>query len=358
MFDANDMITSLEGFKIGMMNQATGGSYDDKEYREIRALLLSKQEISHIVPQFVKTCRSLSDFWPYIKEKSGTYAGRREFLSEEINPLLDFYEKIKINKDNITINTDSYFLGEEIGVGGYGRVYLYWHKQLEINFAIKFLAPSFIPEEEQNEYNNRFFREAKMLFNLNHRNIVRFYDTGLIGTTPFIKMEYIDGYNVYEFIKKYSILSFDKSLVPVTHMLEGMSHANSFGYIHRDIKPSNILFDINSKLFKIIDFGVGAYIEHELYTKLTRTGENIVGNTYTAPELIENPTLKDKRSDIYSIGAMWYQLITGMIPKGSGIEAALLERGLTEPQTNIILKCLAPINKRFLSCEEVLEAIK
>ena len=358
MVDFDDMITTLESFKLGMISQATGGSYDANEYKEIRTYLLSKQELNHLIPQFIRTCRSLIDFWPYIKEKSGTYAGRRAFLADELNPLLDFYEEIKIKKDTISINTDSYALGDEIGRGGYGRVYKYWHKQLEINFAIKFLSPIFVPAEERVEYNNRFFREAKMLFNLNHKNIVRFYDTGIIGTTPFIKMEYIEGYNIYEVMKKYGVIRFEKSITPVTHILDGLSHANSLGCIHRDIKPSNILFDIPSKLFKIIDFGIGAYIEHELHTKLTRTGEGVVGDTYTAPELIDNPHLKDKRSDIYSVGAIWYHLLTGATPKGSGLDTVLSERGLKEQQVKIVLKCLAPIDKRFSSCDEVLEEIQ
>lgn len=358
MLDINDIEITLESFKLGVISRATGGDYDKADYQKIRNYLLSAPEIKHLIPTFIKMCNTPDEFWQYIKAQYGTYAERRTFLADEINPIIEYYANIRRKDDVININSDSYELGDKIGEGGYGSVYKYWHKQLETNFAIKFLEPKHIPLDEIQEYHRRFFREAKMLFLFNHDNIVKFYDTGLMGDIPFIKMEFIEGYNLYKLIEKYSLLPFDKSLVPITQLLEGLSVAHSQGVIHRDIKPTNIMFAVNSKKFKIIDFGIGAYIEHELYTKLTKTGENIAGNSYTAPELLENPELKDLRSDIYSIGAIWFYLLTGMPPKGSGLLKTLLNVGVCEAQAILILRCLDSIDDRFSSCDEVLNAIR
>jgi len=357
MFDINDMEITLESFKMGLITRATGGNYGTEDYRSVRDYLLSVQEIKDLLPKFVKVCHNPDEFWQFIKNEFGSYSERRTYITNELNPLIDYYAEGRRNDEIIKVNSDSYELGPEIGSGGYGTVYKYWHKQLEINFAIKFLEPKFTSQDDKDEHHKRFFREAKMLFSLNHDSIVRFYDTGLIGNTPFIKMEYIEGCNIYGLMKKYGILKYEKSLVPIRQILEGLSHAHLLGIIHRDIKPSNIMFDTESKRFKIIDFGIGAYVEHELYSRLTNTGENIAGSTYTAPELLENPKLKDIRSDIYSVGALWYHLVTGLTPKGSGMGKHLLDFGLSSQQSGIILKCLESIEERYPSCDDVLSAI-
>ena len=248
-----------------------------------------------------------------------------------------------------------YEIGERIGGGGFGEVFKYHHKLIDLDFAIKILNPSFVPEEEKEDYNNRFFREAKILFTLDHPNIVKIYDTGMIRDKPFIKMEYINGINIDEFIQKYSKVNFKRSLKPIIALLEGLSYAHKKGIIHRDLKPRNYMVTLDGK-FKIIDFGISAYLESELYTRLTRTGEQIAGGIYTDPELTNNSKLKDVRSDIYSVGALWYYLLTGRAPAGSDVRQYLIDSSeITKFQADIIMKCLSQnINNRYSTCDELL----
>ena len=111
--------------------------------------------------------------------------------------------------------------------------------------------------------------------------------------------------------------------------------------------------------FKIIDFGISAYLETENHSKLTKTGESVAGGAFTDPALIDNPKLRDIRSDIYSVGAIWYYLLVGISPAGGDIRQTLLNTSnISALQSEIILKCLSrKIEDRFSSCEEILEII-
>lgn len=261
--------------------------------------------------------------------------------------------------DSFSTNVDSYELGERLGHGGFGVVYKYRHKLLDHDFAIKMFEPVFVSNDENIEGEKRFFREAKVLFQLNHANIVRVYDIGRIKGRPFIRMEYVDGHTLQDFIALYSPVSFERSKKPIVALLTGLSYAHKAGVIHRDLKPSNVMVTKDGH-FKIIDFGISAYIENENHSKLTKTGERVAGGQYTDPILMTNPKLRDVRSDIYSVGAIWYFLLTGQAPLGGDIRRTLLATdNTTELQAEIILKCIASNPKdRFQSCEEILEILQ
>ncbi|MNI62902.1 Serine/threonine-protein kinase pkn5 [compost metagenome] len=137
-------------------------------------------------------------------------------------------------------------------------------------------------------------------------------------------------------------------------LADALSHAHGIGIVHRDIRPSNIMI-ARPRQVRVIDFGLGIYLENELTSRLTRTGHNIAGGHFTAPELISNPKLIDPRTDIYSLGAVWYNLITGSVPAGSKIRETLYSvEGMNEEVAEIILKCLEDIDGRYQSMQELI----
>ena len=120
------------------------------------------------------------------------------------------------------------------------------------------------------------------------------------------------------------------------------------------------MFSTKEKIFKIIDFGVSAFLDTDNNTKLTKTGEAVAGGAFIAPLLQENPKLRDCRSDIYSIGAIWYWLLCGRAPNGSDMKAYLGSAAphLSDGQISIVMKCLAGnLEDRYENCGELLAVI-
>jgi serine/threonine protein kinase len=110
--------------------------------------------------------------------------------------------------------------------------------------------------------------------------------------------------------------------------------------------------------FRVIDFGLGIFLENELHSRFTKTGEGTISGYCIAPELVENPRLIDKRSDVYSLGALWFTMLTGQPPAGSGIMETLKSiQGLGAEYISSISGCLANINQRTSSCEVLLKEI-
>jgi len=355
--DTNDIEIILESFKLGIISRATGGGYDDGDYKKVRDYLLSAPEISHLIPKFLKLCNTPDEFWQYIKALYGTYAERRAFLAGEINPIIEYYAEGRRTEDAVCGNVDSYELGDEIGHGGFGRVYKYHHNLLDMPFAIKVFDPLFVSDDEKIEGEKRFFREAKMLFSLKHENIANVYDIGRIKGKPFIRLEYIDGQNLRDCINNMGGVSFKRSKKPIKGILIGLNYAHECGVIHRDLKPSNVMVKKDGAI-KIIDFGISAYIETADHTKLTKTGEQISGGRYHDPCLTIEPSLRDVRSDIYSIGALWFFILTNRDPSNDVKNVLMSSGNVTPAQADIILRCLnSNIEERFQSCKEILDLL-
>ena len=145
------------------------------------------------------------------------------------------------------------------------------------------------------------------------------------------------------------------------HILAGLKNAHERGIIHRDLRPSNVMFSKPERMFKIIDFGVSAFLDTDNHTKLTKTGEHIAGGAYIDPLLQDNPKLRDPRVDIYSVGAIWYFLLCGRAPSGSDMRDYLKRSNmeLKDWQIDLVMKCLSGnINDRFNTCEELSINIK
>lgn len=355
-----ELIGILDEYKMGLLSKATDGTIDDKFYIQTRKSLLENIRIKERVPQFIKSCRTADEFRRYMQNESDNYAGRRRLITDSINSLIEYIEEQFDEEDDPFLQIKQYRKVEQIGSGGFGSVFKYHNDCLDMDFAVKVYSPIFVSPDEQKNGERRFFREAKMLFRLSHMNIVKIYDAGRISEGPFIRMEYIEGYDLNGLQKKYGILSFEYSIKVIKSILNGLDYAHGKGIIHRDLKPSNVVYSTKEKMFKIIDFGVSAFLDTDNNTKLTKTGEAVAGGNFIDPLLQENPKLRDCRSDIYSIGAIWYWLLCGRAPHGSDMKAYLknVSPHLSEEQIDIVMKCLAGnLEERYGNCRELLATI-
>ena len=355
--DNKALIDVLEQYKSGVTAISTDGQFSEQEYKRLREIIINSPILKPILPAEIKYSITAADFRRRMQEYSSHYRDRRSYIADVINKLIFALEETATDSFS---NIEDYTELERIGDGGYGEVFLYHHESLNLDFAIKFFSPVFASKEEQKESEKRFFREAKILFSLHNDNIVQIYDASYSNGMPYIRMEYIKGFDLGKLIKKHSIIPFDKSLIVIKDILKGLGYAHNKGIVHRDLKPSNVMFSETEKCFKIIDFGVSAFLDTEDHTKLTKTGESIAGGLYIDPVLQRNPLLRDKRTDIYSVGAIWYFLLTGQDPSGSDMRERLEKiADLNKDTVEIIMKCMAyDLDNRYKSCEELLETIK
>jgi serine/threonine-protein kinase len=343
----------IEQFKNGLTSYATGQGGFPENYLEVRTILLSQSAFKDEIPRFIKSCRNETDFWDFIKNAYPSYQERRAFLSDSMNPIIDFFEGLEESPVS-KLDTD-YERLDRIGGGGFGQVYKYRNPLLNHDFAVKFLEPSF--RNVTDEDYARFFQEAGILFKLNHPSIIRIYDIGINNQKPFIRMEYFEGSSLNEVLVKIGSIDCKKCLSLIKEVASALEHAHRY-VVHRDIKPSNIMVAKPNK-FRVIDFGLGIYKERQLESRITSLDKGVAGNTYTAPELIDDPSLIDKRSDIYSVGAVWYELIVGSVPRSINIRTHLEGvNGISEQYVNTVMKCLEDIDNRYSSCADLLVDIE
>ena len=348
-----ELIEKLEQFRYELIQMATYGSNDITKYKELRSELLENRCIQDNLPQFVRKYENPYEFRKYMQNKSQHYKERRQFINKEMENVITYVDKQE--ESDLLNNVEVVQKVKHLGQGGFGSVDLYHHKILDIDFAIKFFDPLFASRKEQKDGEKRFFREAKILFELHSDNIVQVYDAGYLDGKPFIRMEYIDGYDMNELLETYSIVSFDDSLAVIIEILTGLEYAHKKGIIHRDLKPSNVMFSKKDKIFKIIDFGISTFMDVTGHTKITKTGERVAGGSYIDPQLQVNPKLRDVRSDIYSVGAIWYFLLTGQVPTGSSMKNNLMSIAqINKEKAAIVLKCLEyDLDDRYENCGEL-----
>jgi len=202
---------------------------------------------------------------------------------------------------------------ELLGQGGMGAVYKARQKQLDRLVALKILPPQ-IGETEA--FAERFTREAQSLAKLNHPRIVSVHDFGHTeaGLYYFI-MEFVDGTDLRRVIQA-GDLSPAEALAIVPQVCEALQYAHEEGIVHRDVKPENILLDKKGRV-RIADFGLAKLLDRPATTyTLTRAGQRMGTPHYMAPEQIEHPNTVDHRADIYSLGVVFYEMLTGELPLG------------------------------------------
>lgn len=199
-----------------------------------------------------------------------------------------------------------YEITELIGVGGMADVYKGTDVIDNKPVAIKILKKEFAENEE---FLRRFRNESKAIAVFSHPNIVRIYDVGFSEKLQYIIMEYIDGITLKEYIEEEKVLSWKDSVHFVIQILRALQHAHDKGVVHRDIKPQNIMM-LSDGTIKVMDFGIAKFAREE---GKTATDQAIGSVHYISPEQAKGD-VTDERSDIYSVGVMLYEMLTGKKP--------------------------------------------
>lgn len=199
-----------------------------------------------------------------------------------------------------------------IGQGGMGAVYKARQPALDRFVALKVLPPLAAGDPG---FAERFNREARALARLNHPNIVAVHDFGKAGTLHYLVMEFVDGANLRE-VERLGELTPEQALTIVPQICEALQFAHNEGIVHRDIKPENLLVDKKGRV-KITDFGIAKMVGIGAGQQTLTGAKDVVGTPhYMAPEQIEKPLSVDHRADIYSLGVVFYEMLTGELPLG------------------------------------------
>lgn len=208
-----------------------------------------------------------------------------------------------------------YEITELIGVGGMAEVY----KGVDVidnkTVAIKILKKEYAENEE---FLRRFRNESKAIAVLSHPNIVKIYDVGFSEKIQYIVMEYIDGITLKEYIEEEKVLTWKDTVHFVIQILRALQHAHDKGIVHRDIKPQNIMMFTDGTI-KVMDFGIAKFAREE---GKTATDQAIGSVHYISPEQASG-SVTDAKSDIYSVGAMMYEMLTGSKPFDSDNPVAI-----------------------------------
>jgi len=198
-----------------------------------------------------------------------------------------------------------YKIVSKLGVGGMGEVFLADDLTLRRRAALKFLAPNLAVDESLRQ---RFIREAQSAAALNHPNIITIYEVAEVAERVFIAMEYVEGRTLREIIDARE-LTLDKAVQFALQICDGLHAAHSKGYVHRDIKPLNIILDTDKRV-RILDFGLAKAIGD---VQLTQAGSLMGTAQYMSPEQGQGIDT-DHRSDIFSMGIVLYEMLTGTLP--------------------------------------------
>jgi serine/threonine protein kinase len=216
----------------------------------------------------------------------------------------------------------AYQLIRELGVGGMGQVFLAEDSRLERKVALKFLTAQLAQNEE---FRQRFLREARSAAKLNHNNIVTVYEVGEETDHVYISMEYVEGRSLRELIDTRA-LSYDQALETFTQLCTGLKKAHDTGIVHRDLKPANVMVTGDNEV-KILDFGLAKGL---VDGNLTSTGTALGTVNYMSPEQAQG-TQADQRSDLFSAGILLFEILSGVNPFVRGYMPATIHAIVYEP---------------------------
>ena len=276
-------------------------------------------------------------------------------------PILDIS---KLTPGDVIDNRYKYI--EKIGKGAFGTVLLMEDEVVDEQLILKFLNPNVSSDEEMMK---RFVHELRYSRKITHRNVIRIYDFLHLQGCYAISMEYFPSHTLSGEMPDSKPMDLDKALRYSKDMATGMTVAHQAGVIHRDLKPANILVNQDG-LLKIVDFGVAAAASSG-DTQLTKTGYVIGSPKYMAPEQILGKKV-DQSADVYSIGVIMYEMVTGIPPYSRGDHMSVMyqhvqgkakhcqevNEDLPDDYANIIVKAMSvDKTKRYQSMEELTEAL-
>jgi serine/threonine protein kinase/tetratricopeptide (TPR) repeat protein len=253
-----------------------------------------------------------------------------------------------------------YQIIDELGKGGMGKVYRVLDKKLNEEVALKLIKPEISSDKKTVE---RFSNELKISRKIVHKNIARMYDLNEEKGTRFITMEYVSGQDLRGLIRQSGQLAVGTTINIAKQVCEGLIEAHKLGVVHRDLKPGNIMIDKEGNV-RIMDFGIASSLSTQ---GITGAGVMIGTPEYMSPEQVEAKEI-DQRSDIYSLGIMLYEMVTGRVPFEGDTPLSIgmkhkgevpknpreLNTQIPNDLSRVILRCLEKDkNKRFQSAEEV-----
>lgn len=254
-----------------------------------------------------------------------------------------------------------YYIIEDLGKGGMGHVYKALDSRINEKVALKVLNPEIAADEQTLE---RFQNELKLTRKISHRHICRLHDIGEDEGLHYITMEYVSGEDLKSLIRRIGQFTVGKAVFIARQACEGLTEAHRLGVVHRDLKPQNIMIDQEGNT-RVMDFGIARSLQKR---GMTDTGVIVGTPEYMSPEQVEGKTI-DQRSDIYSLGIILYEMLTGKVPFEGETPLSVavkqktekprdpkrLNRQIPDEISRLILKCLEKDKTlRYQSTEELL----
>src|SRR5205823_9550588 len=254
-----------------------------------------------------------------------------------------------------------YEILEILGEGGMGAVYKAMDRELSRPVALKVIRPDLAGNQA---ILDRFKQELLLAREVTHKNVIRIYDLGEAEGMKFITMEYVEGKDLRTLINEKNKLAPEEAVEIMQQVCRALEAAHSVGIIHRDLKPQNIMRDKSGRIL-VMDFGLARTLEGD---GMTQTGALVGTMDYMSPEQALGKDL-DQRSDLFALGLIFYELLTGKMPyKADSVVASLLKRtqeravpvsshdaAIPRPLSNIVGKCLEPdVKLRYQNSAEIL----